>query len=323
MLRTSSHNTLSSFHLLIIFYKPSGVPVFRHLSTEKYAHVTFFFNGGMDEQLELQERFMIPSQKGATYGLKPARSIQAVVDKVASIVENDVRHFFGASTPMLVLCPPSSPLLRFIRHPLQFHLTIGSHVRSPFAVLTMHIARSLWAPPPNARSLSSFPTPLRTHRLRFSGPLPFSSSFFLGSPATQVITADHGNVEQMANAATGAPHTTGGYALGQARETGALCDVASLVLDMMGLLTPNGTPSMTGLTLLRARNQNFSSWSALYGWRIAQLGYAWNVSERPALRNALFKCVNTQDYTGVLSYEGLCEKGCEFGGVGENDHCKK
>ncbi|KAJ7850999.1 BPG-independent [Mycena leptocephala] len=61
--------------------------------TEKYAHVTFFFNGGIEKQFPLEERFMIPSPKVATYDLQPEMSVQAVADKVASIVESKEYDF--------------------------------------------------------------------------------------------------------------------------------------------------------------------------------------------------------------------------------------
>jgi 2,3-bisphosphoglycerate-independent phosphoglycerate mutase len=41
------------------------------LETEKYAHVTFFFNGGVEKQFEGEERYMVPSPRVATYDLQP------------------------------------------------------------------------------------------------------------------------------------------------------------------------------------------------------------------------------------------------------------
>ena len=43
----------------------------RRVETEKYAHVTFFFNGGVEKQFEGEERYMVPSPKVATYDLQP------------------------------------------------------------------------------------------------------------------------------------------------------------------------------------------------------------------------------------------------------------
>jgi 2,3-bisphosphoglycerate-independent phosphoglycerate mutase len=50
--------------------------------TEKYAHVTFFFNGGVEKQFEAEERELIPSPRVATYDLQPTMSAMAVADKL-------------------------------------------------------------------------------------------------------------------------------------------------------------------------------------------------------------------------------------------------
>ena len=51
--------------------------------TEKYAHVTFFFNGGVEKQFPGEEREMIPSPKVATYDLDPKMSAAPVAEKLA------------------------------------------------------------------------------------------------------------------------------------------------------------------------------------------------------------------------------------------------
>ena len=57
--------------------------------TEKYAHVTFFFNGGRETPFEGEDRILVPSPKVATYDLKPEMSAYEVKDKlVAAIGEN-------------------------------------------------------------------------------------------------------------------------------------------------------------------------------------------------------------------------------------------
>ncbi|WP_294630081.1 2,3-bisphosphoglycerate-independent phosphoglycerate mutase [uncultured Bacteroides sp.] len=57
--------------------------------TEKYAHVTFFFNGGRETPFDKEERILVPSPKVATYDLKPEMSAYEVKDKlVAAINEN-------------------------------------------------------------------------------------------------------------------------------------------------------------------------------------------------------------------------------------------
>ena len=57
--------------------------------TEKYAHVTFFFNGGRETPYDNEDRILVPSPKVATYDLKPEMSAYEVKDKlVAAINEN-------------------------------------------------------------------------------------------------------------------------------------------------------------------------------------------------------------------------------------------
>ena len=61
--------------------------------TEKYAHVTFFFNGGAEKQFENEERHLIASPKVATYDLQPHMSAQEVADKVAEVVRTEKHEF--------------------------------------------------------------------------------------------------------------------------------------------------------------------------------------------------------------------------------------
>ena len=61
--------------------------------TEKYAHVTFFFNGGTENSYDGEDRFLIPSPKVATYDLEPEMSAIKVAEKVAEIVKTDKYGF--------------------------------------------------------------------------------------------------------------------------------------------------------------------------------------------------------------------------------------
>ncbi|KAG2024142.1 phosphoglycerate mutase, variant 2 [Coprinopsis cinerea AmutBmut pab1-1] len=61
--------------------------------TEKYAHVTFFFNGGVEKQFEGEDRFMIPSPKVATYDLDPKMSVHGVAEKVAELLDKNEYDF--------------------------------------------------------------------------------------------------------------------------------------------------------------------------------------------------------------------------------------
>jgi 2,3-bisphosphoglycerate-independent phosphoglycerate mutase len=67
---------------------------FRCAETEKYAHVTYFFNGGREAPFEGEERAMIPSPKDvATYDQKPEMSAKGVADAVVSAIEKDAFDF--------------------------------------------------------------------------------------------------------------------------------------------------------------------------------------------------------------------------------------
>ncbi|HEX9986768.1 MAG TPA: 2,3-bisphosphoglycerate-independent phosphoglycerate mutase [Thermoanaerobaculia bacterium] len=64
----------------------AGLKQLRIAETEKYAHVTFFFNGGSDTVFEGEERILVPSPKVATYDLKPSMSVFEVTDKVVEAI---------------------------------------------------------------------------------------------------------------------------------------------------------------------------------------------------------------------------------------------
>ena len=60
----------------------------RIAETEKYPHVTFFFNGGREEVFKGEERIMVPSPKVATYDLQPEMSAALVTDNVIEAIES-------------------------------------------------------------------------------------------------------------------------------------------------------------------------------------------------------------------------------------------
>lgn len=66
----------------------SGKKQFRIAETEKYAHVTFFFNGGVEAPNVNEDRFLIPSPKVATYDLQPEMSAFAVKDKAVELIKS-------------------------------------------------------------------------------------------------------------------------------------------------------------------------------------------------------------------------------------------
>ena len=65
-----------------------GLTQLRIAETEKYAHVTFFFNGGEEREFKGEERILVPSPKVATYDLKPEMSVYEVTEKLVDAIEN-------------------------------------------------------------------------------------------------------------------------------------------------------------------------------------------------------------------------------------------
>jgi 2,3-bisphosphoglycerate-independent phosphoglycerate mutase len=193
--------------------------------TEKYAHVTFFFNGGVEKTFAAEERHMIPSPKVPTYDKQPEMSVQGVADKVAEVVR--------AKTHDFVMCNFAPPDM--VGHTGVYDAAVKAISATDKAVGTVYEACQ-------------------------------EAGYIL------LITADHGNAEQMLNPTTGQPHTahttnkvplimTGDPKVlrfkedekkdGEEEEEGALCDVAPTILDIMGLPQPE---EMSGRSLL-AKNE--------------------------------------------------------------------
>jgi 2,3-bisphosphoglycerate-independent phosphoglycerate mutase len=70
------------------FLAANNMKQVRIAETEKYAHVTFFFNGGVEEPNEGEERILVKSPKVATYDLQPEMSAPTVCDKVVEAIES-------------------------------------------------------------------------------------------------------------------------------------------------------------------------------------------------------------------------------------------
>ncbi len=66
----------------------NGLTQLRIAETEKYAHVTFFFNGGEEKEFPGESRILVPSPKVATYDLKPEMSVYEVTDNLVDAIEN-------------------------------------------------------------------------------------------------------------------------------------------------------------------------------------------------------------------------------------------
>lgn len=71
------------------FLAQKGLKQARLAETEKYAHVTFFFNGGVEEPNEGEDRILVKSPKVATYDLQPEMSAYEVCDKLVEAIKSD------------------------------------------------------------------------------------------------------------------------------------------------------------------------------------------------------------------------------------------
>ncbi|CCL98840.1 uncharacterized protein FIBRA_00845 [Fibroporia radiculosa] len=206
-------------NVLAEWLSKQGIKQAHIAETEKYAHVTFFFNGGVEKQFSEEERHMIPSPKVATYDKQPNMSVQGVADKVAEVVKEGTHEF--------VMCNFAPPDM--VGHTGIYDAAVEAITHTDAAVGTVYKACQ-------------------------------EAGYIL------LITADHGNAEQMINPETGAPHTahttnpvpfimTGdpkklSFSVDKNdgdEEGGALCDVAPTVLDIMGLSKPD---DMSGRSLL-------------------------------------------------------------------------
>ena len=192
-----------------------------HLAeTEKYAHVTYFFNGGVEAAWPGEERRLIPSQKVATYDLAPAMSAAEVTDVLVEAIESGVYDLIVANyaNPDMVghtgVWPATISALEFV------DACLGRVVD---AILVA-----------DARSLASG-----------------------GRGALLCVTADHGNADELRDAA-GAPVTAhslnpvpivlvGAGARGGRLRDGVLADVAPTILALAGEEPIQG---MTGHSLL-------------------------------------------------------------------------
>lgn len=71
------------------YISENGLSQLRIAETEKYAHVTFFFNGGVEAPFKNEDRALIPSPKVATYDLQPEMSAYLVADEVVERINSD------------------------------------------------------------------------------------------------------------------------------------------------------------------------------------------------------------------------------------------
>ena len=188
-----------------------GLTQLRIAETEKYAHVTFFFNGGEEKQYEGEDRILVPSPKVETYDMKPEMSAYEVTDKVIDALEQDKYDVV---------------ILNFANTDMVGHT--GSLEAAIKAVETVD------------ECVGKIVKVIESKK------------------GNLIITADHGNAEQMIDYKTGEPHTahttnpvpiiliTDNKEL-KLKENGKLADLAPTMLDLMGIEKPE---EMTGESLI-------------------------------------------------------------------------
>jgi 2,3-bisphosphoglycerate-independent phosphoglycerate mutase len=190
----------------------------RLAETEKYAHVTYFFNCGREEPYTGEDRILVPSQKVATYDLMPQMSAPGIADNLVADLDGR-RH-------QVVICNFANADM--VGHTGRLDATIAA-----VETLDTCLGRIMTA-------------------VRAAG-------------GTAIVTADHGNAEQMWDSELKAPHTahtsnpvpvvicderfevSSGVSRGPRLRDGALCDVAPTILDLLGI--PQA-PEMTGKSLI-------------------------------------------------------------------------
>jgi 2,3-bisphosphoglycerate-independent phosphoglycerate mutase len=184
---------------------------YRLAETEKYAHVTYFFNGGVEQEYRCERRLLVPSPKIATYDLAPEMSAFKVTDKV-------LRGIDEGETDVFVINFANPDM---VGHTGKLDKTIEAcqYVDTCLGWITKRIREAR---------------------------------------GTTLITADHGNAEQMIDPVTGSPHTAHTTnpvpfhlidedSIGvKLRSGGALEDVAPTLLGLLSLEKPS---EMTGRDL--------------------------------------------------------------------------
>ena len=81
-------------NILAGVFAANEVPNYRLAETEKYAHVTYFFNGGTEREFPLEKRLLVPSPKVATYDLVPEMSAFKITDRLLRAIEESETDVF-------------------------------------------------------------------------------------------------------------------------------------------------------------------------------------------------------------------------------------
>jgi len=179
----------------------AGYKQFHCAETEKYAHVTFFMNGGREEPYAGEERVMVPSPKVATYDQAPEMSADEVADEVIKALES---QDFGLI------------IVNFANGDMVGHTAIRDAVIKAVETLDCEVGRVLDAAVANEYSV--------------------------------ILTADHGNCDEIVDPITGEPHTQHTMypvpcmvidEVPWRLNTGAgLSSIAPTILQLMGLQQP-------------------------------------------------------------------------------------
>ena len=186
-----------------------GLTQLRIAETEKYAHVTFFFNGGVEEPFKGEDRILVPSPKVETYDMKPEMSAYEVTDKVVEAINSEKYDTI---------------ILNFANPDMVGHTGNLEAAEKAIEAVDECVGKIIDA--------------LNKHN------------------GVALITADHGNAEQMIDYKTGEPftsHTTNPvplilYGMEDVKiKDGKLADLAPTMLDIMNLEKPK---EMTGESLL-------------------------------------------------------------------------
>ena len=196
----------------------AGWRQFHLAETEKYAHVTYFFNGGREAPLRNEHRLLVPSPKVATYDLQPAMSAAGVADALVEAIAADEYDLIVAN---------------FANPDMVGHTGVWEATVEALETIDACLARVVAALDAADRHDPEGPGSLL------------------------VVTADHGNAEVMrdvegrpvtAHSLSPVPVVIAGRAVeGRALHDGVLADVAATICDVTGL---RRWDSMTGASLL-------------------------------------------------------------------------
>jgi 2,3-bisphosphoglycerate-independent phosphoglycerate mutase len=195
-----------------------GMRQFHTAETEKYAHVTFFFNGGREAPFTGEDRSLVPSPKVATYDLKPEMSSVELTDET-------IKRIQSGTYDVIIMNYANADM---VGHTGMLDATIKA-----VEAVDVGVGRVVEAT--------------------------------LAQGGAALITADHGNAEQLVEYDTGKPltsHTTNPVPFffvvpqwpgARLRGDGILADVAPTMLQVLGIPQP---ASMTGHSLIISQEGN-------------------------------------------------------------------